>query len=95
MIVAFFKKIYCRFIGVPKFKIDFLKFINECNKGKDVTVEYCMMIIYLCKIQDCLPKIEYTSYLLTIQGMYQNTEEIKNLEEIDRSFMQKEMEGIF
>jgi hypothetical protein len=95
MIVMFFRKLYHRFIGIPKFKVDFLKFINKCNKGKDVTVEYCMMIIFLCKIQDCLPNIEYTSYLLTIQGMYQNTEEINNLGEMDRSFLRKELEGIF
>jgi hypothetical protein len=86
---------YHRFIGVPKFKADFLKFINKCNKGKDVTVDYCVMIIFLGKIQDYLPKIEYTSYLLTMHDMYQNNEEIKMLSERDICFVQREMDGIF
>lgn len=94
-IIGFIRRTRRRFFEIPRFKKDFLSFINKCNDGKDMTKEYCNMIIFLGRIQEDLPKSDYTSYLLTMHNMFQNKEEIKRSTEKEMEFARQEIASLF
>jgi len=89
------KKLYCKLFKLPRFKKQFLEYINKCNDKKDLTVECCLIIIFLGKIESSIPPQDYTSYLLTIHNIYQNSEDIKTSNEQELQFARQELSAIF
>ena len=92
---AILRKLHCRLFKLPKFKKKFLEYINKCNDKKDLTIEYCQIIILLGKIQISIPSQDYTSYLLTIHNIYQNSEDIRSSNEQELEFARQELSAIF